>query len=251
MLNVLELTAIGNCCNLAKRPPNVVQNDGYRENDGYRVPAGYRVQHIYIYNLVCTIDTVLGNLAVDSVFINFRSMRETKKFHFFSFLYNITVSFTMVIKRSPGGESAGDGRSTSKSTCADPAWSLTAWFGDRPAYGMSKLSASVNSDLGNGSFWLEIPHAEHVDRCCWNMREWLARVWSYQRTSDLRDVYFFGYACNARVWSSLGAYVCFRRPAGLHRYERSCSDIGLCGLCLVTPIQHTFPSDDAERGNVT
>ena len=48
MLNVRELTAIGNRWNLAKRPPNVVQNDGYRENDGYRVPAGYRVQHIFV-----------------------------------------------------------------------------------------------------------------------------------------------------------------------------------------------------------
>ena len=47
MLHVRELTAIGNRWNLAKRPPNVVQNDGYRENDGYRVPAGYRVQHIH------------------------------------------------------------------------------------------------------------------------------------------------------------------------------------------------------------
>ena len=28
---------------------------------------------------------------------------------------------------------------------------------------MSKFSASVNSDLGNGSFWLEIRDAEHVD----------------------------------------------------------------------------------------
>ena len=26
------------------------------------------------------------------------------------------------------------------------------------------FSASVNSHLGNGSFWLEICHAEHVDR---------------------------------------------------------------------------------------
>ena len=47
MLNVRELTAIGNRWNLETRPTNVVQNDGYRENDGYRVPAGYRVQHIY------------------------------------------------------------------------------------------------------------------------------------------------------------------------------------------------------------
>ena len=80
----------------------------------------------YIFNVVCTIDTVMGNLKVNSVFITFRSVREKKKFHFISFFktlsfYKITVSFTMVIKRSPGGESAGDGRSTSKSTCADPA----------------------------------------------------------------------------------------------------------------------------------
>ena len=48
MLNVRELAATGNRWNLAIRPPNVVQNDGYacRENGGYRVPAGYRVQHI-------------------------------------------------------------------------------------------------------------------------------------------------------------------------------------------------------------
>ena len=47
MLNVRELTAIGNRWNPETRPTNVVQNDGYRENDGYRVPAGYRVQHIF------------------------------------------------------------------------------------------------------------------------------------------------------------------------------------------------------------
>ena len=70
----------------------------------------------------------------------------------------------MVIKRSPGGESAGGGRSTSKSTYAVPAWSLTA-FCDQPVSSMSKFSARVNSDLVNGSFWLEIRDAEHVDRC--------------------------------------------------------------------------------------
>ena len=96
---------------------------------------------------------------------------ETKKFHFSSFFKTLFIQNYRFLSRSHGGESAGDGRSTLKSTCADPAWSLTAWFGDRPATGMSKLSASVNSDLGNCSFRLEIPHAEHVDRCCWNMRE--------------------------------------------------------------------------------
>ena len=35
MLNVRELTAVGNRWNLETRPTNDVQNDGYRENDGY------------------------------------------------------------------------------------------------------------------------------------------------------------------------------------------------------------------------
>ena len=47
----------------------------------------------------------------------------------------------MVIKRSLGGESA---------------------FDDRPASSMSKFSTAVNSDLGNGSFWVEIRDAKHV-----------------------------------------------------------------------------------------
>ena len=71
-------------------------------------------------------------------------------------------------------------------------------FGDRPASSMSKFSASVNSDL-----W----------------------VWSYQLTSDLRDVYFGDmHTCLAMVVSesSFCVWVCLRRPAGLHRNQRSC-----------------------------
>ena len=52
-----------------------------------------------------------------------------------SFFIQNTASFTMVIKRCPGG--AGGGRSTSKSTCEVPAWTMTA-FGDRSASSMSK-----------------------------------------------------------------------------------------------------------------
>ena len=135
----------------------------------------------------------------NSLFFSFRN----------SFLYKITVSFTMVIKRSPGGESAGGGRWTSKPTCAVPAWSLTA-FGDRPASSMSKFSASMNSDLGNGFFWLKIRDAEHVDWCTWKC----TRVWSYQLTSDLRDVYFF-FNILAMVVSesSFSAYVCLQQEA--------------------------------------
>ena len=64
----------------------------------------------------------------------------TNKFQFFIFwnsFYIITVSFTMVIKRPPCGESAGGGRSTSKSTCVVAAWTLTE-FGNRSAPSMSK-----------------------------------------------------------------------------------------------------------------
>ena len=63
---------------------------------------------------------------------------------------------------------------------------------------MSKFSASVNSELADGSFWVEIRDAEHVDRCSWKYTQ----VWSYQLTSDLRDVYFFG---SAVQWSCLRA----------------------------------------------
>ena len=126
----------------------------------------------------------------------------------------------MVIKRFPGGESAGGGRSTSKSTCVVPAWALTA-FGDRPASSISKFSASVNSvsDLGNGSFCVEIGDAEPVDRCRWKY----TRVWSYQLTIWPQEMFTF-WICFAMVVSesSFGAYVCLRRPAGLHRDERFC-----------------------------
>ena len=55
-------------------------------------------------------------------------------------------------------------------------------FGDQPTSSMSKFSASVNSDPGNGYFWVEIGEAEHVDRCSWKY----TRVWSCQLTSDLK-----------------------------------------------------------------
>ena len=105
-----------------------------------------------------------------------------------------------MIKISPGGESAGGGRSTSKSTCVVPAWTLTA-FGDRPASSMSKFSTSVNSDLGNGSF--------SVGRTPWR---WACRSSSRSMElkiyatlivwTDLRPhrCLLLGYACTGRVW---------------------------------------------------
>ena len=40
----------------------------------------------------------------------------------FDILFIVTLSFIIVIKKSPGVQSAGGGRSTSKSTCVVPAW---------------------------------------------------------------------------------------------------------------------------------
>ena len=120
-------------------------------------------------NHVCTIDTVTGNLAVISRFHHSQINERYDSFSFFEtlFLYKTTVSFTMVIKRYPGRECAGGGRSASKSTCVVPTWNLTA-FGDRSASSMSKKSPAwtlpLLSVLGNGSFWVEIRDAKHVDR---------------------------------------------------------------------------------------
>ena len=63
---------------------------------------------------------------------------------------------------------------------------------------MSKCTASMNSDLGNGSFWVEIRDTKRVDRCRWIS----TRVWSHDLTSDLKKIYFFGKACK---WSYLKA----------------------------------------------
>ena len=101
---------------------------------------------------VGTLDTITGNLAVNSVFITIRSMRDANKFHFFLFFRNfflniITVSFPMVIKRSPGGEAAGGGWSTSKSTCVVPAWTLTS-RSENASFGVcaSQWSHQLTSD---------------------------------------------------------------------------------------------------------
>ena len=74
------------------------------------------------------------------------ALREKENFQLFHFVKPLKMvhSFTMVIKRSPGGDSAGGGRSTSKSTCVVLAWTLTA-FGDRPAFQLVRGTGSVRT----------------------------------------------------------------------------------------------------------
>ena len=68
---------------------------------------------------VGTLDTGTGNLAVNSVFITIRSMKDANKFHLFFnfsqlfFIYNYCFLYHGDQKNSAGGESAGGGRSTS------------------------------------------------------------------------------------------------------------------------------------------
>ena len=96
-------------------------------------------------------------------FIYSRSRRDTTFFIFRnSFLYKITVSFTMVIKRSPGGP------------CRWRAvnFEIHLWSSGRNADCIWRsisiqhvqIEAGLNSDPGNDSFWDKNRDAEHVDR---------------------------------------------------------------------------------------
>ena len=102
----------------------------------------------------------------------------------------------MVIKRSPGGEFAGGGRSTWKSTCEVPGW-LHLVIDQHPVCPNLAPAWTVTSEF---------------DCINWPLTS---------------DVYFLDmHTCLAMVVSesSFGVYVCliYRRPAGLHRNQRSC-----------------------------
>ena len=107
---------------------------------------------------------VTGNLAVIS---RFHLFQINERYDFFSFietlfLYKITVSFTMVIKRSPGGPYRWRAVNfeihlRSSGMNADCIWrSISIQHG--------QIEAGLNSDPGNDSFWDKIRDVEHVDR---------------------------------------------------------------------------------------
>ena len=73
------------------------------------------------------------------VFISFRSRRDTTFFIFRnSFLYKITVSFTMVIKRSPGGQACRWRAVNFEIHLWSSGKNADCIFGDRSASSMSK-----------------------------------------------------------------------------------------------------------------
>ena len=104
---------------------------------------------------------------------------------FETIFYDFFFSFTMVIKRSGAREHRGESAAflaiDQHPVCPNTArcelwprkWFLFGWVDD----------------------------TRHVNRC----KLISTRVWSHQLTSDLREVYFFGYACNGRVWSLVKA----------------------------------------------
>ena len=85
-------------------------------------------------------------------------MRDTNQVSLFSFFETLfTVSFTMVIKWSPGGESAGGWRSTSKSTCVFPAWTLS--LEKASSRGSVQASDCINWPLTQRDVYLLKMHA--------------------------------------------------------------------------------------------
>ena len=102
-------------------------------------------EHFFYRLHVCNFHTGILACVVDNIFINcLTDLRERSGFFFhFSkvFFYDLFFSFTMVIKRS--GARARELRGDS------------AVFGDRYA-SSAQVKSGVNSDLGNGSFWVEI-----------------------------------------------------------------------------------------------
>ena len=130
----------------------------------------------------------------------------------------------MVIKRCPGG--AGGGRSTSKSTCEVPAWTLTA-FGDRSASSMSKQRPAWTLTpemipFRSKSVTLSMLINLLTRRC----RSTQVKLYAGLIASiDLWPQEMFTFSemlALVQSESSFGAYVCHRRPAGLHSDQRSC-----------------------------
>ena len=99
-------------------------------------------------------------------FISFRSRRDTTFFFIFrnSFLYKITVSFTMVIKRSPGGQACMWRAINFEIHLWSSGMNADCIFWRSICIQHVQMEAGLNSDPGNDSFSDKIRDAKHVDR---------------------------------------------------------------------------------------
>ena len=150
------------------------------------------------------------------VIISFRSRRDTTFFHFSKlFLYKITVSFTMVIKRSPGGQACrwrainfeihlwssgknadcifGD-RSASSMSKWRPVWTLTP---EMIPFGTKSVTLSRLIDLLTSTMSCRSTQVKIASTALWPQE-----MFTFSEMLALVDS------------ESFGAYVCHRRPGG-------------------------------------
>ena len=162
------------------------------------------------------------------VFISFRSMRDTTFFHFSKlFFYKITVSFTMVIERSPA------------SWWTSCRWRAVNFEIHLWSSGMNadciwrsiciqhvQIEAGLNSDPGNDSFWdKSVTLSMLIDLITSTCRSTQVKIAS----TDLWPQGMFTFPemlALVESESSFGAYVCHRRPGG------SLATSDLVGVCV-------------------
>ena len=147
------------------------------------------------------------------VFISFKSMRDTTFFHFSKlFFKKITVSFTMVIKRSPGGPCKWRAVNFeihlwSSGMNADCIWRSIC-------NQHVQIEAGLNSDPGNDSFWdKSVTLSMFIDLLTSTCRSTQVKIAS----TDLWPQGMFTFSemlALVESESSFGAYVCHRRPGG-------------------------------------
>ena len=157
------------------------------------------------------------------VFITFRSKRDTTFFHFsklffiqnYRFLYHgdQKISWWRICRwRAVNFEIH---------LCSSDMKSDWIWRSISIQY--VQIEPGVNSDLGNGSFWVEIRDAKHVDLLTSGCTCRLTQVKIYTGLIASTDLWpqemftFLEMLALVESESSFGAYVCHRRPVGLHR----------------------------------
>ena len=156
------------------------------------------------------------------VFITFRSRRDTTFFHFskfffctnYRFLYHgdQKISWWRICRWQAVNFEIHLCSSDMKSDCI--------WRSISIRY--VQIEPGVNSDLGNGSFWVEIRDAKHVDLLTSRCTCISTQVKIYTGLIASTDLWpqkmftFLEMLALVESESNFGAYVCHRRPAGLH-----------------------------------
>ena len=131
-----------------------------------------------LWNHKGSFHTVTGNLAVTSQsfrdFITFRSRKDTTFFSFFEILFHTKLPFPLswwskdlLVENLQVGAGGGGGGGVnleinlcSSSMISDCIWRLIS-------IQYVPIEGGINSDLGNGYFWVKIRVAKHADHSWW------------------------------------------------------------------------------------